>query len=342
MFDASQRKSNPSLELVLEELLWGLCNNGLLASPGKEAGIKELYVRLANLSPGRFQHVERVKALLHLLSDRKRIIRHARSKGTPLDTDQAWLDLMVQLHASVPFKGIICGQHEAQSSQGASTAFIDVEQVLGSNIWRNRKNTHIITQNENDYRRILTPLLRYAKSLDLVDPYFSPTDDKYIRMLKLCMELLGRKPSSSPNEPFNYLESEITIHSYNPEKSKEPDAVRLIDRTNSWKTLLPTLGNRPNLKRISVIIWQARQDVYTSTTDDGPRMHDRYILTDQCGVQVPSGLDCPGGKMAKSTDWCLLDWEDYNERRKQYPPDATKESSGLPFQFVARYDYVPT
>ena len=48
-------------------------------------------------------------------------------------------------------------------------------------------------------------------------------------------------------------------------------------------------------------------------------MHDRYILTDQCCISAPGGLDCRSQSHPNSTDWSLLDesvrikrWNDYD------------------------------
>ena len=52
-------------------------------------------------------------------------------------------------------------------------------------------------------------------------------------------------------------------------------------------------------------------------------MHDRFILTDQCGISVPGGLDCRTHSHANSTDWSLLD-EDVRRRRwNEYDPAAS-------------------
>jgi hypothetical protein len=51
-------------------------------------------------------------------------------------------------------------------------------------------------------------------------------------------------------------------------------------------------------------------------------MHDRFILTDQCGISTPGGLDCRSHTHANSTDWNLLDEEARRLRWNDYvPPD---------------------
>ena len=52
-------------------------------------------------------------------------------------------------------------------------------------------------------------------------------------------------------------------------------------------------------------------------------MHDRFILTDQCGIFTPGGLECRTHSHANSTDWSLLD-EDVRQRRwNEYDPPVS-------------------
>lgn len=48
---------------------------------------------------------------------------------------------------------------------------------------------------------------------------------------------------------------------------------------------------------------------------EGQRFHDRFILTDQCGISVPAGLGIVSGS---STDWHLMDYEVVNSRRADF------------------------
>jgi len=52
-------------------------------------------------------------------------------------------------------------------------------------------------------------------------------------------------------------------------------------------------------------------------------MHDRFILTDQCGISAPGGLDCRSHSHANRTDWSLLD-EDVRQRHwNEYDPPVS-------------------
>jgi hypothetical protein len=63
-------------------------------------------------------------------------------------------------------------------------------------------------------------------------------------------------------------------------------------------------------------------------------MHDRFILTDQCGFSVPSGLECSTQHDVKSTDWSFLDdaaarlrWRDFFLSASLFDLVKTKEIS---------------
>lgn len=52
-------------------------------------------------------------------------------------------------------------------------------------------------------------------------------------------------------------------------------------------------------------------------------MHDRFILTDQCGISVPGGLDCRAEPEPASTDWTLLDEDARTRRWSDYDPSTS-------------------
>ena len=61
----------------------------------------------------------------------------------------------------------------------------------------------------------------------------------------------------------------------------------------------------PNFRHaLSVSMW--------ARFDDGERIHDRFLITDQVGFSIAGGLDCitPPAGTPSDTVWTLLDEED--------------------------------
>ena len=57
-------------------------------------------------------------------------------------------------------------------------------------------------------------------------------------------------------------------------------------------------------------------------------MHDHFILTDQCGISIPGGLDCRSHSHANRTDWSLLDENVRQHRWNECSPDMS------PYKFL--------
>ena len=85
----------------------------------------------------------------------------------------------------------------------------------------------------------------------------------------------------------------------------------VADYLDDWEQKL-----RPLIKadghRFRVFLWESLSGQES--------MHDRFILTDQCRVSVPGGLDCRRHSHANSTDWNLLDEEARRRRLEDYDP----------------------
>ena len=61
--------------------------------------------------------------------------------------------------------------------------------------------------------------------------------------------------------------------------------------------------------------------------------HDRYILTEQCGLSIPGGLDCRNHSHPNSTDFLLIDEAARMKHWDEYDPVTS------PFDLVDKRDY---
>lgn len=118
-------------------------------------------------------------------------------------------------------------------------------------------------------------------------------NDAYKPVIELCAELLdaGReKPGGS-------------IHFHAKIQGSHRDVEKYF---NDWRVLLGGLKTRFN-HEYTVYLYEK----HTASQ----RFHDRFVLTNQCGVAAPNSLKVVRGG---STDWHLMDYGVANTRRAEF------------------------
>lgn len=319
VFSASVNERNPVLEVILEEFLQGVLQSGLIASLDEDQWRPNVLQQVQQLPEGR--HRQRVIALLAQLQKDGRLVRHHKcDAGTPRNPNE-WRALALESHRIIPFDGIVCS-HNLMQQANSSENLIELSQILTASLWLKRRRTLSLVQREQDYEKALAPLLRHARELHLVDPYMSPIA-KNLATVKLCVQAMSNRAQGHARGNIYIHECNYGIRDGGALIEEEPS-----QRFDRWEQQLRQILNSPVPHAIQVLIWNAWP---------GRRpMHDRYILTDQCGVQVPAGLECPGGGSAKSTDWCLLDREAWQRRLGEYPVTVQPRDTSTTYELIAR------
>lgn len=312
LFDASIVSTDKRTEIILPQLLNGMLKNGGL---------------LANLNKGKWQrHVEektetlvsdfpdlrdKILTLIRTLDGRNRLIRHPKSKRGVPSTDQDWLNVALDSDKEIPFHALILSQALKDSCmrEHSGSAFVEFFSALDSEHWNSRRRTLSVTKTLANYEHYLARILRYAKHLILIDPYLKP-EEEYLSTITVCSKMLGQRRESQGRLP------NCSIHIHAEEDSGFRHEYGTEYKTvegyfDSWKK-----GLRPLIKEyghsFKVFVWKSGSN----------SMHDRFILTDQCGISVPWGLDCPKKpRKDADTDWGLLDEETRRKRWEQYDPD---------------------
>lgn len=281
LFDAAFQQSNPTRAFILKTLLRDLAVNGVMADLHKEACSKEIKRRVEELP-------ETVRGDLMLglsvLRDRSRIVRRPKSTGTP-QTSEQWVDvakLENALHAIV-----------VDDLSGADgDELLKLDEVLDADRWTQRSTTWSVSMDVAGYTRVLTPLLRHATKLVLIDPYLCVNRD-YKPVLELCAELLGRSRGVSAG----YIE----LHG-----STQGPQTDVGQYFREWEVFLNDLKTRFR-HEYKVCLYQRPVA--------GQRFHDRFILTNQCGVSASNSLRIIQGN---STDWYLMDYSVAYTRRAKF------------------------
>ncbi len=316
LFDSSVANSDNSSSVILVEILKGLIENGLLANFHKGRWV--LHVRdqrVTSLSP---KLKKDVITLLNTLRDRHRLPRHPKSVLYDPKTDQQWLNLALESHHRVPFHAIILSKTLMNNCGYNCNEFVEFSNTLDSEQWDlKRKRTLTLNKTKSDYRKALAPVLRHAKSLMLIDPWLNSAQSRFFDTVSICSNLLGQRGQAR-------LHGRIVIHAA--KIHQKPDGATVKDDLDTWGIKLKPLINQDKHK-FRVFLWES--------IDHGETMHDRFILTDQCGISTPAGLDCRTHSHANSTDWSLLDEHARSKRWKNYKPSTS------PFRCLGSRKYTP-
>lgn len=315
LFDSAFLNTNDSNEIILVQILRGLAEFGILANLNKDGWIRHVKERVNTLSPAT---KDKVISCLTVLHDRNRLVRHPRSMtGNPI-SDCDWLKLALVSHERIPFHAIILSQKLMDNCNCESSEFVEFSVSLDSTQWNDcRRRTLTLNKSRADYRSNLAPVLRHARKLALVDPYFKCVK-RYIDTIKICSNLFGDRGHIR-------LNGQIQIHALNDHRNPHHC---IDDRLAEWERNLRSLADNDG-HIFKVFLWENKPD-------SRAKMHDRYILTDQCGILIPGGLDCYDSSRAISTDWSLID-EDVRQNRW-----ANYDYPTSPFELLETIEINPT
>lgn len=285
---------------ILVQLLRGLEVNGLLADFHKGKWSEHITQRMVSISP---KWLDKIKACLTVLKDRNRLVRHPKCMSGDPQCDGDWLNLAFESNSRNAFQGIFLSQQLKEGCLSECAEYIGFYDALDSVRWRTLVNrSQSVIKTEDDYRLALLPILRHAKSLLLIDPYMNAIDSRFFETVKMCAKLMGQRGQAR-------LDGRIHIHAEL--KRQKPEGLTLDQYLNEWeKKLTPHASSEQ--RRFKVFLWEA--------IDKADKPHDRFFLTDQCGISVPGGLDCRYYSQANTTDWSLLDEHVRKNRWAEYEP----------------------
>jgi hypothetical protein len=312
VFDAAVIDLNPALRITVVEMLRGLCENGFVANLHKDAWLRFVEKeRLSKLTPG---PRDEILSCLKVLQDRNRLVRHPKGPTSDPILDLDWLVLALDSHRRAAFHGIVLTEKLRSESGIHEGCLLNLSTVLGSSPWLDRKKrTLSVARTESSYERELAVILRYAKLLRLIDPYLDSNDGRFFKTLDLCSSLLGRRRHER-------LKGRIHIHTHR--DKQEPDGYCDSEHMDKWEKALRPLVQRDG-HQFKVFLWREEPG--------GEPFHDRFLITEQCGISIPSGLAIPNRKTPGSTVWTLLDADDVsNLIAKIDPATRTFQLVGVP------------
>ena len=221
----------------------------------------------------------RARQLLTKLHRQNRLHQAPAATPVPPNNAQDWCFEALASHAVDPLDGIIAS-HSTKSQFLREGLVASIERLGATPWWQIRGSTVSVQRSTNAYILRLERVFRCANSLIFIDAYIDPSKLNYREFNRLLLAVGGRVPT-----PL------IEIHRVCYEGSGRNR--QILDRPE-WEDRFSGLGQDLENAGLNatVFIW-----------DDH---HDRYLITDLVGINLPYGFDISGNPSAKTT-WTRLE-----------------------------------
>ncbi len=254
-------------------ILEGLMNSGVIVAVSDtwEDSVYSLLDKYDDVDKNEITH------LLEALSNRNRISIYPQHKK--LIDETLWIDEINQLNKKrrFDFAAGTINNKTVKTIEG-----IDSKAYLNT-------GAKIKKQTIENIKQIINPILTYAEIVKIYDPYFMIEKDRFFDVLKVICEYLG-SAYSEENDAI------IDIHT---------SVKSMLNRQNmfDWRKANDWIQKIKHLEKkyhheITIKIWE---------DTDQNKWHDRWLITNQCGVSMGKGSDTSDWTDAT---WGLLDWED--------------------------------
>tara|TARA_B100001093_G_scaffold466023_1_gene484135 strand:- start:122 stop:1078 length:957 start_codon:yes stop_codon:yes gene_type:complete len=147
-----------------------------------------------------------------------------------------------------------------------------------------------IPRTSDSFAKVSAPIVRSAKWIVIIDPYWFHYSKQYLNLLSLILE-----KRANPSAPLKY----ITVNTL---KAKFASDYEKYNSKTVQKGYLENNRNLPSKTKVTFNLWE------TVTGKD--KFHDRFLLTDVGGLIFSAGLgDDDENAMSKVTCLSYTDWE---------------------------------
>ena len=291
VFRAVLLEKRPSACRDLKRLLRGLCEeNGILADLHNGYWHAFITEKLLPQLPSTTR--SDILAGLNNLKDRNRLVCRPTYGEEPPTAYADWLYAALEAAQRNTLRGIVLSQDLINKYSLPNPLFMEIAEALDSPLWTDRQRTPNVDTSVQGYRAALFPILKYARTIDIIDPYINCEKERFRQFVELCVHLLGSQRATKTT-------SRISIHAGEPYERNCPESERpywIEQCLKEWKDFLSVLVKTNSKLRFRVFLWSDR--------DTSMLFHERYLLTDQCGIFIGLGHDVRAGNI---TTWSLLD-----------------------------------
>jgi len=271
----------------LKSLLENIENSGYIVGLNNNDWKKVVREKINTLD---FKIKDRLNSILNTLNDRNRIVGHPKGNIKPICEDD-WIKIVSDLNNIRNFFSIIATKSFVENS-------ISLEELENINISEKFGITgskHFI-KTSDELEKIFVPLLSYAKKVTIIDPYFDISTPRYKETLKYIAKAYREKRGKRDK-------GTITINC--------SEKIFDMHKQNKWKQVIneifKTYGHI-----ITINVWNRKED--------GIKMHDRYIITEQSGIVSAAGTDKDD---YQQSEWAIKDYFSLNDILNQYKENSS-------------------
>ena len=219
--------------------------------------------------------------------------------------EKTWIDNALEEHRKYNFHALLCEQNVGNCADIISK--VDFERGSHSK-WLLKTQKEILS-NPVKMAKGLEPLLRMAKEIIFIDPYFRSNRRKWRRSFQEIFQVIS-------TSYWKMSEIKVEIHaSRDIEKAPSPEHFKEEECEKYMPQIIPS-----GLK-VKFVRW--------SKFSEGEELHNRYILTNLGGVKVDPGFDERAS--GSLTEFILLGKEIYKKRWNQYSNGKSFKLAEDPF-----------
>lgn len=229
---------------------------------------------------------------------------HNMSDRQHMSTSKPWVEQALAVHSSEPFHAILARKEIVGQARVITPDIVD---LLRDTRWY-LPTVNLTAKTADALALQLEPLLRTAKQIVLVDPYFKPTFSTYSKVLERMLEhaIKGRAPGRTFPE-FTILAG---VGDRDPVARGLPVQTQLQNEAaHRCRSALDHLG-------AFVPIGMSVKFQCISEKLSGDSVHNRYLLTDMGGACIPYGTEELGDQVFD--DITPLFAGQYRSRWRQY------------------------
>ena len=227
-----------------------------------------------------------LKSIFKQLKDKKILVTYPTSKDIG-DCETDWINKVKEINYTRTFDAIV-----------ASKDLYIAKQINHFDKKTFKKNSAKIGKQTKDFvNNMLAPILSYTEIVKIMDPYFSLIPQKgnkkrYTDSLEIICKNLANHHGI---KDIGLIEIQTSIKAMTEGYGRYAQFKWQL--TDKWPNIIKKLEDKYG-HTIIINIWEE---------SNKHRWHDRWIITQQCGVYIGKGNDID--EWTDST-WGLLEWED--------------------------------
>ena len=219
-----------------------------------------------------------------------------------------WLERAEAEHVERPFHAILARENPRENGHVVSVKRLIAE---GHPCWVVPGNPPV-NRNSVELVAAVAPILRVCRHIVFIDPHFDPTKPRFMEPMAAFLHEIwaNRYGAENPRvELHTAIDRFFKKHERGQNRNPEEEGRVCSNLVHEMQKRLPRII--PANKEVHVTIWKQREQ--------GQKLHNRYILSEFCGVAFGIGLDQNDDQAAAETDDLhMMDAAKFSARQKEY------------------------